>query len=88
MDLETLKTVLSFVSLGGLIAVGIWVGTIQTKVSILHENKRETDSKLEDIGTDMTRVLTILETIKDVPERLARIETVMKSVAKKNGIEF
>ncbi|GHV80511.1 hypothetical protein AGMMS49944_23020 [Spirochaetia bacterium] len=40
------------------------------KVSILRENKRETDSKLESIGKDMTKVLTILETMKDVPNGL------------------
>jgi hypothetical protein len=50
--------------------------------------KRDTNSNLAELRNDMTKVLTILETMKDVPERLTRIETVMRSVAKKNGIEF
>jgi hypothetical protein len=88
MDIETIKTVASFISLGGLVAVGIWVGTIQTKVTMLHEGKKDTDTKLADLKNDMTKVLTILDPMKDVPERLTRIETVMKAVAQKNGIPY
>jgi hypothetical protein len=52
------------------------------------KNNPSTNSTLSDLRNDTTKVLTILETMKDVPERLARIEIVMRSVAKKNGIEF
>jgi len=61
---DVLLTVFSSLGLVGVIAIGIWVGTIQTKV----QNCQEEDDKIDNM---FEQIQTLL---REMSERIARIE--------------
>jgi hypothetical protein len=61
---DILVTVFSSVGVLGLVAIGIWVGTIQTKVQILDTK----DDKIDGLFTQ------IQNTLRELSDRISRIE--------------
>ena len=61
---DILVTVFSSVGVLGLIAIGIWVGTIQTKIQILESKEDRVDALFTQIQA----------TLRELSDRIAKIE--------------
>jgi hypothetical protein len=90
---SAMNWILTGISIPSIILVGIWVGRISERVNhdgdrlaLLNEKMVSFDKTREDV----IRILTILEQSKlgEMNERLTKIETVVKQLAKKEGLEF
>jgi response regulator RpfG family c-di-GMP phosphodiesterase len=78
--------ILTVVSIPSIVVIGIWVGKIGGRVQALQQKSEAFDRTREDV----IRILTILEQSKlgEVNDRFTRIESVVKQIAKREGIDF